>query len=299
MISTKHWEQEFADKMRNMLQSLSLLLLGMILGGSTVMALEPPPEPINLTPKERTAMIALYESLVESSSPMEEGVSETELLERLGQPDGVLTAGNRKRLAYGSGHAIVADGKVVKFDNMPRELLAAPGRQAYEDYQRAKGKVYYMGEWMSREESQEAYDKAMRSKHLSQQRIQHGAIEQQKRQQRAARASSPYLDYRQNGARVSERELIAPGKVTVIDFYADWCGPCRAITPQLQRMSQDPEVAVRKVDIVKWGSPVAQQWNLKSIPNMRVYDKTGKQVGKPTSDIRLVRKYVKYAKSKG
>jgi hypothetical protein len=53
-------------------------------------------------------------------------------------------------------------------------------------------------------------------------------------------------------------------------------------------MAEDPRIVVRKVDIVNWNSPVAKQWNLKSIPNMRVYDPNGRQLGGATSDLNQI-----------
>ena len=37
---------------------------------------------------------------------------------------------------------------------------------------------------------------------------------------------------------------------TIVDFYANWCGPRRQLAPNLEQMTvSDPEVAVRKIDV--------------------------------------------------
>ena len=266
------------------------------MAGALQSAVEPPPDPVKLSNKERSSMIAIYESLVAESTPLGIGSDEEEVLERMGPPEGVMSVGNRRRMAYGEGHIVVADGKVVAIEDVPAEWLAAPNRQAYEDYQRALGMVYYRGKWMSVEESWQLFDKTKTAQELTGQRITRGRIESDKRRQQHARQQSALLDFRQNGARITREELIAPGKVTVVDFYADWCGPCKTIAPYLHNLATDPEVVVRKVDIVNWRSPVAQQWKLRSIPNMRVYDRQGQPVGKPTHDLNEIMRQIDLAK---
>ena len=56
-----------------------------------------------------------------------------------------------------------------------------------------------------------------------------------------------------HGAQVDINQHLALGNVTVVDFYADWCGPCRRLSPSLEQMARsDPEIALRKIDIVNW-----------------------------------------------
>ena len=109
----------------------------------------------------------------------------------------------------------------------------------------------------------------------------------------------PYEVIAKGGAEVNISKLIVRGKITVVDFFAEWCGPCRAIAPFLEQLpKQDPGVVVRKVDIVKWGTPVCVQFNINSIPNMRVYDGAGNQVGEPTSSPQQLNSLIKQAKGK-
>jgi thioredoxin 1 len=89
--------------------------------------------------------------------------------------------------------------------------------------------------------------------------------------------------------------------VTVVEFYADWCGPCRRLSPSLEQMAQiDPEVALRKIDIVRWGTPVARQFNIHSVPQVNVYDRGGRLVGNVFGvDFDQVKAYVAQAKTGG
>lgn len=80
-----------------------------------------------------------------------------------------------------------------------------------------------------------------------------------------------------HGEVVNLAEHMDGSRVVVVDFYADWCGPCRVFGPQLMAFAEKyPErVAILKVDIVKWGSPVARQFGIKSIPFVMVYGSEG------------------------
>ncbi len=81
-----------------------------------------------------------------------------------------------------------------------------------------------------------------------------------------------------HGARVDITGSLAPGKLTVVDFYADWCGPCRSIAPKLDRLAtaNPDDLAIRKVDIINWDSAVAAQYRLQSIPHLKLFDRDGR-----------------------
>jgi thioredoxin 1 len=104
-----------------------------------------------------------------------------------------------------------------------------------------------------------------------------------------------------HGAQVDINQHLVFGSVTVVDFYADWCGPCRALSPSLEQMARgDPEVALRKIDIVNWRTAVAQQFNIHSIPQVNIYDRSGRLVGTVVgADFEKVKTYVAQAKSSG
>lgn len=71
------------------------------------------------------------------------------------------------------------------------------------------------------------------------------------------------------------------GKVTVFDFYADWCAPCRDIDAHLvKRLQQGDELAYRKLNVVSWETPLAKRY-LARVPNLPfviVYGKDGAPV---------------------
>jgi thiol-disulfide isomerase/thioredoxin len=74
---------------------------------------------------------------------------------------------------------------------------------------------------------------------------------------------------------------LAAGKVTVFDFYAIWCGPCRKIDAHLfALMGHGKDVAVRKLNVVDWESAVAGRYmkGVTDLPFVVVYGKDGKKV---------------------
>lgn len=104
-----------------------------------------------------------------------------------------------------------------------------------------------------------------------------------------------------HGAQVDIAQHLSSGNVTIVDFYADWCGPCRSVSPALEQMAKaDPEIALRKIDIVNWGTPVVKQYNIHSIPHVNVYGRSGKLIGEVSgANAEKVRQYVAQAKAGG
>jgi len=62
-------------------------------------------------------------------------------------------------------------------------------------------------------------------------------------------------------------DLVATGKPFVIDFYADWCGPCQALLPTVEKLAEEyaGEVEIVKVNIDQQ-RPLAEKFGVRSIP---------------------------------
>lgn len=67
-------------------------------------------------------------------------------------------------------------------------------------------------------------------------------------------------------------ELISTGNV-LVDFYAEWCGPCKMMTPVLESMND--KIKIVKVDIDKFES-LANKYRIMSVPTMMFF-KDGKK----------------------
>ncbi|MDR2107785.1 MAG: thioredoxin [Holosporaceae bacterium] len=62
----------------------------------------------------------------------------------------------------------------------------------------------------------------------------------------------------------------------VVDFYADWCGPCRVITPFLEEIKSELGIEIVKVNLDE--SPnLATEYNVMSIPTLVIF-KNGEKI---------------------
>ncbi|WEK46847.1 MAG: thioredoxin [Candidatus Andeanibacterium colombiense] len=66
----------------------------------------------------------------------------------------------------------------------------------------------------------------------------------------------------------------------VVDFWADWCGPCKMIGPALEEISEElaGQVTIAKVDIME-NTEIASRFGVQSIPLLLVF-KNGEPVAK-------------------
>jgi len=75
-----------------------------------------------------------------------------------------------------------------------------------------------------------------------------------------------------------DNEVIKSGTPVLVDFWAEWCGPCRAIAPKLEEIAQElgPQVKIMKLDVDN-NQSTAAQYGIRSIPTMIMF-KGGKPV---------------------
>lgn len=86
------------------------------------------------------------------------------------------------------------------------------------------------------------------------------------------------------GNKIKFKEHLAQDKITIFDFYADWCGPCRVFSPKVERLLLDRDhLALRKVDIVDWKSALSKQltkdYKLPALPFTLIFDDKGNLLG--------------------
>ena len=77
--------------------------------------------------------------------------------------------------------------------------------------------------------------------------------------------------------------LIAQDTPVLVDFYADWCGPCQMMAPVLKEVADEmgDKVKIIKIDVDK-NQPIAQRFGVRSIPTLILF-KNGKKLFIPIS----------------
>ena len=69
---------------------------------------------------------------------------------------------------------------------------------------------------------------------------------------------------------VNEFEKEVQGDVVLVDFYADWCGPCQMLAPVLEELDKEGKVKVVKIDVDSLPD-LARQFRVMSIPTVMLF----------------------------
>ena len=74
-----------------------------------------------------------------------------------------------------------------------------------------------------------------------------------------------------------EKEVLNSEKPVLVDFYADWCGPCNAMAPIVEELATElnEKAKVGKINVDE-NSDIAVEYNVMSIPTFIIF-KNGKE----------------------
>jgi len=77
-----------------------------------------------------------------------------------------------------------------------------------------------------------------------------------------------------------QNEVLNSSDVVLIDFFAEWCGPCKMLAPAVEELSREMEgkAKVFKLDVDKSGD-IAQKYNIMGVPTVMIF-KNGAAVDK-------------------
>lgn len=66
-----------------------------------------------------------------------------------------------------------------------------------------------------------------------------------------------------------QEKVLNSGKTIIVDFYADWCGPCKVLAPVLDEVATEFEASTTVVKVnVDEESALAQKYGIRGMPTM-------------------------------
>lgn len=75
-----------------------------------------------------------------------------------------------------------------------------------------------------------------------------------------------------NKKKLNFKDAISSNKPVLVDFYATWCGPCKALSPVINQVKKEvaPDMRVIKIDVDEKKS-ISNKYKIKSLPTLAIF----------------------------
>jgi len=73
-----------------------------------------------------------------------------------------------------------------------------------------------------------------------------------------------------------EKEVIKYNGIVIVDFYGTWCMPCKMIAPIVEKIANEHNIKLAKVDIDE-NEQLVRQFKIMSVPTLKIF-KDGKEI---------------------
>lgn len=85
----------------------------------------------------------------------------------------------------------------------------------------------------------------------------------------------------------SFKNVINGDQLTLVDFFATWCGPCKLMHPILEQLKHEmgDRIRIIKVDVDK-NEPLAMQYRIQSVPTLMLF-RSGESIWRQSGAMRL------------
>ncbi|WP_435194652.1 thioredoxin [Natronomonas sp. EA1] len=93
-------------------------------------------------------------------------------------------------------------------------------------------------------------------------------IQEAKREQ--LRAAGERSDPIRIETRAQFEELVRSRDVVLVDFYADWCGPCKLLEPTVETLARESPATVLKVDVDEHQA-IASEYQVQGVPTLYLF----------------------------
>jgi len=94
-------------------------------------------------------------------------------------------------------------------------------------------------------------------------------IRERKKEELKSKLTSPDGPVHVSGQEELESE-IQSHSVVLVDFYADWCGPCKQLAPVVERIAESTDATVLKLDIDE-SMGAARAYSVSSVPTLFLF----------------------------